>query len=53
MLTPYLKEADTERLEESAKEAVLQIKEKHYDAELFLIGLAHAGKEVWIEWQER
>ena len=53
----YLKEADTERLEESAKEAVLQIKEKHYDAELqgrtILIGLAHAGKEVWIEWQER
>ena len=53
----YLKEADAERLEESAKEAVLQIKEKHYDAELqgrtILIGLAHAGKEVWIEWQER
>ncbi len=53
----YLKEADTERLEESAKEAVLQIKEKRYDAELqgrtILIGLAHAGKEVWIEWQER
>ena len=53
----YLKEADTERLEESAKEAVMQIKEKHYDAELpgraILIGLAHAGKEVWIEWQER
>ena len=53
----YLKEADTERLEESAKEAVLQIKEKHYDAELpgraILIGLAHAGKEVSIEWQER
>ena len=53
----YLKEADTERLEESAKEAVLQIKEKRYDAELqgrtILIGLALAGKEVWIEWQER
>ena len=53
----YLKEADTERLEESAKEAVLQIKEKHYDAELqgrtILIGLAHAGKEVSIGWQER
>ena len=53
----YLKEADTERLEKSAKEAVLQIKEKHYDAELqgraILIGLAHAGKEVSIEWQER
>ena len=53
----YLKEADTERLEESAKEAVLQIKEKHYDVELpgrtILIGLAHAGKEVSIEWQER
>ena len=53
----YLKEADTERLEESAKETVLQIKEKHYDAELqgrtILIGLAHAGREVWIEWQER
>ena len=53
----YLKEADTERLEESAKEAVLQIKEKRYDAELqgrtILIGLAYAGKEVWIEWQER
>ena len=53
----YLKEADTERLEASAKEAVLQIKEKHYDAELqgrtILIGLAHAGKEVSIEWQER
>ena len=53
----YLKEADAERLEESAKEAVLQIKEKRYDAELqgrtILIGLAHAGKEVWIEWQER
>ena len=53
----YLKEADTERLEESAKEAVMQIKEKHYDAELqgraILIGLAHAGKEVSIEWQER
>ena len=53
----YLKEADAERLETSAKEAVLQIKEKHYDAELqgrtILIGLAHAGKEVWIEWQER
>ena len=53
----YLKEADTERLEESAKEAVLQIKEKHYDAELqgraILIGLAHAGKEVRIAWQER
>ncbi len=53
----YLKEADTERLVESAKEAVLQIKEKHYDAELpgraILIGLAHAGKEVSIEWQER
>ena len=44
-------------MEESAKEAVLQIKEKHYDAELpgraILIGLAHAGKEVSIEWQER
>ena len=53
----YLKEADTERLEESAKEVVLQIKEKRYDAELpgraILIGLAHAGKEVSIEWQER
>ena len=53
----YLKEADAERLEESAKEAVLQIKEKHYDAELpgraILIGLAHAGKEVRIAWQER
>ena len=53
----YLKEADAERLEESAKEAVMQIKEKRYDAELqgrtILIGLAHAGKEVWIEWQER
>ena len=53
----YLKEADTERLEESAKEAVMQIKEKRYDAELqgraILIGLAHAGKEVSIEWQER
>ena len=53
----YLKEADTERLEESAKEAVLQIKEKRYDAELqgraILIGLAHAGKEVRIAWQER
>ena len=53
----YLKEADAERLEESAKEAVLQIKEKRYDAELpgraILIGLAHAGKEVSIEWQER
>ena len=53
----YLKEADTERLEESAKEAVLQIKEKRYDAELqgrtILIGLAHAGKEVSIAWQER
>ena len=53
----YLKEADAERLEESAKEAVMQIKEKHYDAELqgraILIGLAHAGKEVSIEWQER
>ena len=53
----YLKEADAERLEESAKEAVLQIKEKHYDAELpgraILIGLVHAGKEAWIEWQER
>ena len=53
----YLKEADAERLETSAKEAVLQIKEKHYDAELpgraILIGLAHAGKEVSIEWQER
>ena len=53
----YLKEADAERLEESDKEAVLQIKEKHYDAELpgraILIGLAHAGKEVRIAWQER
>ena len=53
----YLKEADAERLEESAKEAVMQIKEKRYDAELqgrtILIGLAHAGKEVSIEWQER
>ena len=53
----YLKEADAERLEESAKEAVLQIKEKHYDAELpgraILIGLVHAGKEVSIAWQER
>ena len=53
----YLKEADAERLEESAKEAVLQIKEKRYDAELrgrtILIGLAHAGKDVSIEWQER
>ena len=53
----YLKEADAERLEASAKEAVMQIKEKRYDAELqgrtILIGLAHAGKEVWIEWQER
>ena len=53
----YLKEADAKRLEESAKEAVMQIKEKHYDAELqgraILIGLAHAGKEVSIEWQER
>ena len=53
----YLKEADAERLEESAKETVMQIKEKRYDAELpgrtILIGLAHAGKEVSIEWQER
>ena len=53
----YLKEADAKRLEESAKEAVMQIKEKRYDAELpgrtILIGLAHAGKEVSIEWQER
>ncbi|MFR9119394.1 MAG: hypothetical protein ACLVJX_11090 [Merdibacter sp.] len=44
-------------MEESAKEAVLQIKEKRHDAELqgraILIGLAHAGKEVSIEWQER
>ncbi len=46
----YLKEADTERLEESAiKRRSCRSKEKHYDAELqgrtILIGLAHAARK--------
>ncbi len=53
----YLKEADEKELEASARAAIDQIEEKRYDIELtgkvILVGLAHAGKEVRIAWQER
>ena len=53
----YLKEADKGELEGSARAAIDQIKARRYDIELadkvILVGLAHAGKEVSIEWQER
>ena len=53
----YLKEADENGLEASARAAIDQIKARRYDIELtgkvILVGLAHAGKEVRIVWQER
>ena len=53
----YLKEADEKELEASARAAIEQIEGKRYDIELtgkvILVGLAHAGKEVRIAWQER
>ena len=53
----YLKEADEKELEASARAAIDQIKARRYDIELagkvILVGLAHAGKEVRIAWQER
>ena len=53
----YLKEADEGELEGSARAAIDQIKARRYDIELadkvILVGLAHAGKEVRIAWQER
>ena len=53
----YLKEADENGLEASARAAIDQIKARRYDIELtgkvILVGLAHAGKEVRIAWQER
>ena len=53
----YLKEADEGELEASARAAIDQIKARRYDIELagkvILVGLAHAGKEVRIAWQER
>ena len=53
----YLKEADEGELEASARAAIDQIKARRYDIELtgkvILVGLAHAGKEVRIVWQER
>ena len=53
----YLKEADKGELEGSARAAIDQIKARRYDIELadkvILVGLAHAGKEVRIAWQER
>ena len=51
----YAKESNTD-LNELAKRAVEQIKERKYDIELrgkvIYIGLAHYQKEVEIEWQE-
>ena len=53
----YLKEADENGLEASARAAIDQIKARRYDIELagkvILVGLAHAGKEVRVAWQER
>ena len=53
----YLKEAGEKELEASARAAIEQIKARRYDIELtgkvILVGLAHAGKEVRIAWQER
>ena len=53
----YLKEADENGLEASARAAIDQIKARRYDIELagkvILVGLAHAGKEIRIAWQER
>ena len=53
----YLKEADENGLEASARAAIDQIKARRYDIELtgkvILVGLAHAGKKVRIAWQER
>ena len=53
----YLKEADENGLEASARAAIDQIKARRYDIELtgkvILVGLAHAGKKVRIVWQER
>ena len=51
----YLKAGNKEKLEELAKEAVQQIKEKRYDEgleEVIYIGLAHQGKDVAMEWVE-
>ena len=52
----YAKESNTD-LNELAKRAVEQIKERKYDIELrgnvIYIGLAHYQKEVEIEWQEK
>ena len=52
-----MKEADEGELEASARAAIDQIKARRYDIELtgkvILVGLAHAGKEVRIAWQER
>ncbi|WP_289811197.1 AAA family ATPase [Thomasclavelia cocleata] len=52
----YAKESNTD-LNELAKRAVEQIKDRKYDIELrgnvIYIGLAHYQKEVEIEWQEK
>ena len=52
----YAKDSNTD-LNELAKRAVEQIKERKYDIELrgnvIYIGLAHYQKEVEIEWQEK
>ncbi|WP_289420701.1 PD-(D/E)XK nuclease domain-containing protein, partial [Thomasclavelia cocleata] len=52
----YAKDSNTD-LNELAKRAVEQIKDRKYDIELrgnvIYIGLAHYQKEVEIEWQEK
>ena len=50
-------EMNQERLQTSAKQAVEQIRDRQYDIEIkgkvVYIGLAHHGKDVAIEWQEK
>lgn len=47
---------ETQDLNSLAQDAVRQIKEKEYDAELtgrvYYIGLAHFGKNVQVQWEE-
>ena len=50
-------ETSQERLQTVAKQAVEQIRDRQYDIEIkgkvVYIGLAHHGKDVAIEWQEK
>lgn len=48
---------EAQDLEELAQEAVTQIKDKKYDAEMkgtvYYIGLAHFGKNAEVRWEKK